>query len=102
MLRKPRFATERNRFIPRSSASSCRSFTSSLPRSSGPWCEMQVTIYGVGLIGGSLGLALKRAFPEARIAGVDNADVLERAKRLKIVDATDARKADLVILATPV
>ena len=63
---------------------------------------MQVTIYGVGLIGGSLGLALRRAFPEIRITGVDNADVLERARRLKIIDGTEAWAADLVILATPV
>ena len=63
---------------------------------------MQVTIYGVGLIGGSLGLALKRAFPEIRISGVDNADVLERARHLKIIDGTEPRSADLVILATPV
>jgi prephenate dehydrogenase len=63
---------------------------------------MRVTIYGVGLIGGSLGLALKRAFPEIRIAGVDNADVLERARKLKIIDGTDPRSADLILLSTPV
>ena len=85
----------------------------------------KVTIFGVGLIGGSLSLALKRAFPEIRIAGVDNPDVLERARRLKIIDAVGAvydrpggpRSAsatvrslntrpplqqDLVVLATPV
>src|SRR2546425_2862777 len=62
----------------------------------------KVTIFGVGLIGGSLSLALKRAFPEIRIAGVDKPDVLERARRLKIIDAGGAQQADLVILATPV
>jgi prephenate dehydrogenase len=46
----------------------------------------EVTIFGVGLIGGSLALALKRAFPEIRIAGVDKPDVLERASQLKIID----------------
>ena len=61
-----------------------------------------VTIYGTGLIGGSLALALKRAFPQIRIAGVDKADVIERATRLKIVDVAGAQPADLVILATPV
>src|SRR5438128_1365242 len=63
---------------------------------------MQVTIYGIGLIGGSFGLALKRAFPDIRIAGVDNAGVLERARQLKIIDGADSAAADLVILATPV
>jgi prephenate dehydrogenase len=61
-----------------------------------------VTIYGTGLIGGSLALALKRAFPQIRIAGVDKPDVLERAERLKIIDVAGAEPADLVILATPV
>src|SRR6185503_3113289 len=61
-----------------------------------------VTIYGTGLIGGSLALALKRAFPEIRIAGVDKPEVLERAKKLKMIDVAGAQPADLVILATPV
>jgi prephenate dehydrogenase len=61
-----------------------------------------VTIYGTGLIGGSLGLALKRAFPEIRVAGVDKPDVLGRAERLNIIDVTGPHPADLVILATPV
>src|SRR5207237_5925631 len=62
----------------------------------------KVTIFGVGLIGGSLSLALKRAFPEIRIAGVDKPDVLERARRLKIIDTAGEQQSDLVILATPV
>ncbi len=41
-----------------------------------------VTIYGTGLIGGSFALALKRAFPAIRIAGVDKPEVLARAERL--------------------
>src|SRR5262245_30679779 len=61
-----------------------------------------VTIYGTGLIGGSLALALRQAFPHLRIAGVDKPDVLERAERLRIVDTTGPKPADLVILATPV
>ena len=61
-----------------------------------------VTIYGTGLIGGSLALALKRAFPGTRIAGVDRPEVLERALRLNIIDVSGAQPADLVILATPV
>jgi prephenate dehydrogenase len=61
-------------------------------------------IFGVGLIGGSLALALKRASPETQIAGVDKPDVLERARRLRIIDAagTIDQPSDLVILATPV
>jgi len=61
-----------------------------------------VTIYGTGLIGGSLALALKQAFPQIRIAGVDRPDVLRRALSLKIIDVATPQPADLVILATPV
>jgi prephenate dehydrogenase len=61
-----------------------------------------VTIYGTGLIGGSLALALKRSFPEVRVSGVDKPEVVERALRLKIVDTAGVQPADLVILATPV
>jgi len=61
-----------------------------------------VTIYGTGLIGGSLALALRRAFPGIRIAGVDKPDVSERAKRLEIIDCAGAQPAELTVLATPV
>jgi prephenate dehydrogenase len=69
----------------------------------------RVTIFGVGLIGGSLALALKRAFPEIRITGVDKPDVLERSRELKIIDralgspyAARDLESDLIVLATPV
>jgi prephenate dehydrogenase len=58
----------------------------------------------VGLIGGSLALALKRAFPEVRITGIDKPDVLQRARQLRIVDSEAAisEESDLIVLATPV
>jgi len=68
----------------------------------------QVTIIGTGLIGGSLGLALKKRRLAGRIIGCDRAPVLERAQeRGAIQDGTtnpaDAvRGSDLVVLATPV
>jgi prephenate dehydrogenase len=62
----------------------------------------RITIFGTGLIGGSLALALKRAFPAVRIAGVDKQEILERALRLKIIDMAEPQPADLVLLATPV
>jgi len=61
-----------------------------------------VTIYGTGLIGGSLALALKHAFPGIRIAGVDRPEVSDRAKQLNIIDVAGPQPADLVVLATPV
>jgi prephenate dehydrogenase len=61
-----------------------------------------ICIYGTGLIGGSCALALKRAFPGLRIAGVDKPEVIERARRLHIIDAAGPEPADLIVLATPV
>jgi prephenate dehydrogenase len=61
-----------------------------------------VTIIGTGLIGGSLALALKRAFPGIEVAGVDKPEVLERAKKLEIIDHIGERPSELAILAAPV
>jgi prephenate dehydrogenase len=68
----------------------------------------QVTIIGTGLIGGSLGLALKKRRLAGRIVGCDRAPVLERARDCGAIDAGIVNPADavrgsnLVVLATPV
>jgi len=68
----------------------------------------QVTIIGTGLIGGSLGLALKKRQLAGRIVGCDRAPVLQRAQDCGAIEAgtTDpadaVRGSDLVVLATPV
>jgi prephenate dehydrogenase len=49
-----------------------------------------------------MALALRRSMPKLTIYGVDTPDVLERAERLGIIDASGNEPADLVILATPV
>ena len=68
----------------------------------------QITIIGTGLIGGSLGLALrKNGFP-GRIIGCDRPTILTRAKRAAAIHAgvthpVEACKgSDVVVLATPV
>ena len=68
----------------------------------------QITIIGTGLIGGSLGLALKkRKFP-GKIVGCDRAAVLERARNAGAIDAGHTDPGDgvvgshVVVLATPV
>lgn len=68
-----------------------------------------VTIVGLGLMGGSLGLALKQRCSVGRVWGVNRrATVIERAIELGAVDGgtTDAAEgvadADIVVLATPV
>ena len=69
---------------------------------------MIVTIVGVGLIGGSMALALKEKAIAAKLIGVDaNAAHLQKALELRLVDEiADLEKgingAHLIILATPV
>jgi len=68
----------------------------------------QITIVGTGLIGGSLGLALKRAPFRGRIVGCDEPAVLAVAQRRKAIDRGEPdcgqalRGSELVVLATPV
>lgn len=69
----------------------------------------RVAIVGLGLIGGSLGLALRKARAAQYIAGYDlGRGVSERARRARVIDdaydslADAVRGAELVVLATPV
>ncbi len=68
----------------------------------------QITIVGTGLIGGSLGLALKEHGFAGRIVGSDRAPVLTRARAKGAIDEGmvnphDAiRGSQVVVLATPV
>ncbi len=70
---------------------------------------MRVAIVGVGLIGGSLGLALRDRRLAETVLGVGrSADGLEKAVRLGAIDtfstdfAEGVRDADLIFLATPI
>jgi prephenate dehydrogenase len=68
----------------------------------------QITIIGIGLIGGSLALALKKRGFVGRIIGCDRAPVLERARSKAAIDLGHTNPADavrgsqLIVLATPV
>jgi len=61
-------------------------------------------VVGVGLIGGSVGLAARDAGWE--VVGVDHPEVLETAEELGAVDRAstlkEVREADLVVLAAPI
>jgi prephenate dehydrogenase len=68
-----------------------------------------VTIVGVGLIGGSIGLALRERKLAERVIGVGRrAASLRKAKKIGVVDATTLHidegvaDADLVVVATPI
>ncbi len=69
----------------------------------------KVAVIGVGLIGGSFALALRRAGVAAAVIGFDrDAQALERAAALGVIDGAAqsaseaARGADLVVVAVPV
>jgi prephenate dehydrogenase len=68
----------------------------------------QITIIGTGLIGGSLGLALKKHGFHGRIIGCDRAPVLERARNKGVIDdghtepADSIRGSEIIVLAAPV
>jgi prephenate dehydrogenase len=66
-----------------------------------------VAIFGVGLIGGSFALALRKAGFAGRIIGVSSAETIRRALELGVIDegmaAQDAAAAaDLIYLAQPI
>jgi prephenate dehydrogenase len=69
----------------------------------------KVAIFGVGLIGGSFALALKKANAVRQIVGVERSQAaLERARELGIIDvlassvADAVEGADLILIAAPV
>lgn len=69
----------------------------------------RVAIFGVGLIGGSFALALKKAGAVEHVVGVGRSVAsLERAQQLGIIDeiatsvAAAVQGADLILIATPV
>ncbi len=69
--------------------------------------EMKLAVYGVGLIGGSFSLALKKAGRVGEVVGFGRSEkTLIEAKNLGIMDRMgkdeDIGNADLILLATPV
>jgi len=68
----------------------------------------KITIIGVGLIGGSLGLALKKKNPKFKISGIDKLEIIEKAIARGAIDEgtinleNGIKEADIIIIATPV
>lgn len=67
----------------------------------------RIGIVGLGLIGGSLALAIRRRWGGGLLIGVDRKDILEACMRVHVVDvgADDlgmVAEADLIVLAAPV
>ena len=72
--------------------------------------DATIAIVGVGLIGGSLGLALKRVGAVRRVIGVSRSETVERAVALGAIDdgvdygalSAGVAEADAVFLCTPI
>jgi prephenate dehydrogenase len=75
-----------------------------------PMPASRVAFVGLGLVGGSLAKATKRAWPAVHISGIDRAAIIDVAKDGGIVDDAAApddaegllAQADLVVLCLPV
>ena len=70
----------------------------------------RIAIVGVGLIGGSLGLAVKQAAPSTRVAGISRNETIAKALELGVLDEGYSYEeldrgiadADLILLCTPI
>jgi prephenate dehydrogenase/uncharacterized protein (DUF952 family) len=67
----------------------------------------RVVIAGIGLIGGSIALAIRDRWPSVHVVGIDTPSVLAHARGSGAIDdglpsMTDVTAADLVVLAAPV
>ena len=75
-----------------------------------PGFPRRVTIVGLGLMGGSLALAIRRTLPEVEVVGVDFSSALAEAEAREAIHRGFApgelpravAEADLVFLATPI
>ena len=74
------------------------------------FASARITIVGVGLIGGSFGLALKRFGIGREIVGVSRPETVEAAKKMGAIDTgfdydqlkAGVEESELVILSTPI
>ncbi|MFW6148305.1 MAG: prephenate dehydrogenase [Atribacterota bacterium] len=68
----------------------------------------KITIIGTGLIGGSIGLALKKSAYSGQIFGIDRKVIIEKAIHCGAIDQGSekieegVKNADMIVLATPV
>ena len=64
----------------------------------------RIAVIGLGAVGGSLAMAVRAAWPQSLVIGIDTRDVVKAATRLQAIDVGSddlvmAAGADLVVLA---
>ncbi len=68
----------------------------------------RIAVIGLGVIGGSLGLAIKHYRPEIHVVGFDTGTVMDRARKRGAIDSAAktlkhaVERADIVFLCTPI
>ena len=69
--------------------------------------KKKIYVIGVGLIGGSFAIDMRKLFPKSTIIGIDNSEIhLKKALELKLIDETSElskiNNPDIIVISVPV
>ena len=69
--------------------------------------KKKIYVIGVGLIGGSFAIDMRKLFPKSTIIGIDNSEIhLKKALELKLIDETSElskiNNPDIIAISVPV
>ena len=69
--------------------------------------KKKIYVIGVGLIGGSFAIDMRKLFPKSTIIGIDNSEIhLQKALELKLIDETSElskiNNPDIIVISVPV
>ena len=69
--------------------------------------KKKIYVIGVGLIGGSFAIDMRKLFPKSTIIGIDKSEIhLEKALELKLIDETSElskiNNPDIIVISVPV
>ena len=69
--------------------------------------KKKIYVIGVGLIGGSFAIDVRKLFPKSTIIGIDKSEIhLQKALALKLIDETSElskiNNPDIIIISVPV
>ena len=69
--------------------------------------KKKIYVIGVGLIGGSFAIDMRKLFPKSTIIGIDKSEIhLQQALELKLIDETSElskiNNPDIIVISVPV